>query len=314
MTNETQSQLTPWGPEKKLHWFRTQTVKRSYRDDVLSRLEVLRKSGKFLVEQYGSLTIDPERFPLFAVRVGTRADLPTVLVTGGVHGYETSGVKGALLFLEQYAASYTDQCNFVVAPCVSPWSYETVNRLDPVMENPNRMFKADSKAEESRFLMEYLERLGVVFSGHLDLHETTDSDKQFLPEEYAKNGKALHADDVGIPDGFYLIGREGNERPELEQAIVDEVRKLTHIAEPDEKGMITDARESAVKGVIHSKIPGLCAEYTTAASLWGAFTTEMYPDSPRFRGMTQAQVEELCASVQVACVRGALDFWRAHTK
>src|SRR5690606_9220575 len=123
---------------------------RSYHDDVLVRLEALRKTGgsAYKIEQYGSLTINPERFPLFAVRVGKNPSLPTVLFTGGVHGYETSGVKGALLFLEKHVHDYTDHFNFVIPPCVSPWSYETINRLNPVMENPNREFKKDGKAEE----------------------------------------------------------------------------------------------------------------------------------------------------------------------
>ena len=49
-------------------------------------------------------------------------DKPSVLVTGGVHGYETSGVQGALAFLETEAQRYADRFNICVAPCVSPWS------------------------------------------------------------------------------------------------------------------------------------------------------------------------------------------------
>ena len=313
MTNETQ-QKQPWGPEKKLKWFVDQRVKRSYRDDVLTRLEKLRESGgsSFVFEKYGSLTIDPEKFPLHAVRVGNRPGAPNILVTGGVHGYETSGVKGALLFLEEHAVRYATHFNFVVAPCVSPWSYETVNRLDPVMENPNRQFKDDSQAEESLFLVNYLKRLNEIFSGHLDLHETTDSDRTFLPEEYDKNGLVLDAKDVDIPDGFYLIGPEGKVRPELEKAILDSVRKVTHIAKSDARGMILDTPLTS-EGVIHTSVAGLCAEFTDAASKWGAYTTEMYPDSERFKSMTPAQVESLCADTQIACLRGALDFWMATT-
>lgn len=282
-------------------------MKRSYHDDVLVRLEALRKSGAD-VESYGNLTLNPEKFPLFAVRVGRSPSLPTVLITGGVHGYETSGVKGALLFLEKHAAKYSDRLNFVIAPCISPWSYETINRLDPVMENPNREFKADGKAEESRFLMTYLSTLGVEFTAHIDLHETTNSDRVFLPEEYAKNGLSLEAKDIDIPDGFYLIGVKGHLQPELEKAMIESVRKVTHIAKPDDRGMILDIPLSS-EGVVHGTIPGLCAELTTAKSRWGAFTTEMYPDSPRYQGMTPAQVETLCSEAQVACVRGALDYW-----
>ena len=53
--------------------------------------------GDFDVEQYGALSLDPKRYPLFAVKTRSWVDgRPLVLVTGGVHGYETSGVQGAL--------------------------------------------------------------------------------------------------------------------------------------------------------------------------------------------------------------------------
>lgn len=309
MRNDSGQDLIPWGPEQKLKWFLKQQVQRSYHDDVLVRVQALKKAG-LSGDHYGSLTIDPEKFPLYAFRVGNNPDRPTILLTGGVHGYETSGVKGALLFLEEHASAYRTQFNFVVAPCISPWSYETVNRLDPVMENPNREFKPDGKAEESRFLMNYLLGLGLEFAGHIDLHETTDSDRVFLPEEYSKNGRVLEAKDIDIPDGFYLIGVKGHHRPELEKAMIDSVRRVTHIAKPDARGMILDIPLSH-EGMIHASIPGLCAELTSAVSNLGAFTTEMYPDSEKLKALGIAKNEALCAEAQVACVRGALDFWIA---
>lgn len=301
-----QKGLPPWSAEKRLKWFLDQRVRRSYADDVLARLE----ASPLAVETYGNLTIDPARFPLHAVRVGdfSRAK-KTVLITGGVHGYETSGVKGALLFLEEYAAGYTEHFNFVVVPCVSPWSYETVNRLNPVMENPNREFVPEGKAEESRLLMRYLNGLGVQFDAHLDLHETTNSDRVFLPEEYAKNGLRLDAEDIDIPDGFYLIGIDGFARPEVEKAMLDSVRNVTHLAKPDGQGRILDIPLSA-EALIHKPIRGLCAEYTEAKSRLGAHTTEMYPDSPRFAGLTAEAIETKCNEAQVACIEGALKFWR----
>lgn len=310
MRNATQP-LEPWGPEKKIKWLNEQTVKRTYQEDVLNRVTALSKTNKFTVDPYGSLSVNPERFPLYAFRIGNKTK-PNILITGGVHGYETSGVKGALLFLEETVSKYTDHFNFVVAPCISPWSYETINRLDPIMENPNREFKPEGKAEESLLLMKYLTSLNIEFDGHIDLHETTDSDKQFLPEEYSKNGLHLDAKDVGIPDGFYLIGCKGFVRAELEKAMMDAVRKVTHIAEPDEEGKITGTLPSQ-EGVIHESIPGLCAEFTAAKSRLGAFTTEMYPDSEKFKGLSVDEVEATCCRAQVACIEGALNFWEKLT-
>lgn len=311
MRSDVKKTLPPWGPEQKLKWFLNQRIQRSYHDDVLARVEALRKSGLpgLVVQSYGNLTFNPDKFPLFAIRVGDFSQSKkTILITGGVHGYETSGVKGALLFLEEHALNYSAHFNFVVAPCISPWSYETINRLDPIMENPNREFKSEWKAEESRLLMSYLSGLGVEFDAHIDLHETTDSDRLFLPEEYAKNGIELHAKDIDIPDGFYLIGVKGFPRRELERAMMDSVGKVTHIARPDQRGMILDIPLSH-EGVIHANIPGLCAELTAAKSRLGAFTTEMYPDSQRLKALGVGKGDVICNESQVACIRGALDFW-----
>jgi hypothetical protein len=47
----------------------------------------------FDISQYGSLSHDPKRYPLFSAKTKNwSADKPYVLITGGVHGYETSGV------------------------------------------------------------------------------------------------------------------------------------------------------------------------------------------------------------------------------
>ena len=76
-----------------------------------------------------SLMLLHGRYPLLAVRNHDwDPKKPYVLITGGVHGYETSGVQGAIRFLQTQARNYSDQFNILVAPCVSPWGYETVQR------------------------------------------------------------------------------------------------------------------------------------------------------------------------------------------
>ena len=111
----------PWGEAGLAEWYARQTRKRSYAGEVLSAIEALR--ARYEVVQYGQLSEDPVRYPLFALRhAAPRDDLPTALVTGGVHGYETSGVQGALRFVERHAQAYEGRINLIVAPCVSPWA------------------------------------------------------------------------------------------------------------------------------------------------------------------------------------------------
>ena len=115
----------PWEQKEKDEWLAQTTVYRSYMEEVVEKLNGVDRDV-FEVRKYGS--IGPQ-FPLMAaVSKNWDASKPSVLVTGGVHGYETSGVQGAILFLTTSAAKYTERFNVVVCPCVSPWGYERVER------------------------------------------------------------------------------------------------------------------------------------------------------------------------------------------
>src|SRR5262249_25642638 len=141
--------VEPWGNAEKSAWLQRQKVQRSYANDVLQRINALPEKH-FSKVQYGVLSFAPARYPLYAIKaLPWRPQVPLVLVTGGVHGYETSGVKGALQFLESESGKYASRVNLLVAPCISPWSYETINRWNPQTENPNREFKVGGTSEES---------------------------------------------------------------------------------------------------------------------------------------------------------------------
>src|SRR5690606_29487853 len=106
----------PLGTAEIAEWRARQTRRRSYELDVLGRIESLR--ARFDVEAYGRLEYAPDSYPLFAIRGRDwRDELPVMLVTGGVHGYETSGVHGALGFVERHAQEYAGRINLLVAPC-----------------------------------------------------------------------------------------------------------------------------------------------------------------------------------------------------
>ena len=153
----------------------------------MARIE--RLAARFDVQEYGRLDYPPDHYRLLAVRGReVREDRPWVLVTGGVHGYETSGVHGALQFLEQRAAAYP--VNLLAVPCVSPWGYERIHRWNAHAVDPNRSFKEGGAAEESAALMRLVAPLRGRFLLHIDLHETTDSDEsEFRPALAARDGK-----------------------------------------------------------------------------------------------------------------------------
>jgi len=302
---------TAWGAAERAEWLATREAVRSYRDEVLQKVDALR--DRFDVINYGSLSQDPTRYPLCAVKSRSWSpDKPCVLVTGGVHGYETSGVQGAILFLQTQAERFEHTFNIVGVPCVSPWGYETIQRWNAQAVDPNRSFNPDGEVvpgrsfnpeaatEESRQLIDMLRTLGVsLWKCHIDLHETTDTDEtEFRPAKAARDG--LDSTPGEIPDGFYLVADTTNQQTAWHAAIIDAVRHVTHIAPADANGNIID--EPVVQeGVIAIPSPrsiGLCAGVTNAPY---ATTTEVYPDSPT---ADDAQ----CNRAQVTAIVAALEY------
>jgi len=286
-----------WGATERAQWLSQQHKRRSYADEVETRVE--RLAARFDIEEYGQLDYPPDHYRQLALRSRNWSnELPVVLVTGGVHGYETSGVHGALQFLEDRAADYTQRINLLVAPCVSPWAYERIHRWNANAVDPNRSFKEGSAAAESAALLRLVSPLRGRFLLHVDLHETTDSDEsEYRPALAARDGKPSKPG--VIPDGFYLVDDSENPQPEFQRAIIEAVARITHIAPADDRNEIIGSPLVA-PGVINYPLRelGLCAgisgaRYTT--------TTEVYPDSPR-------ATPEQCNAAQVAAVCSAIEF------
>lgn len=307
----------PWNDEEKMKWRNTRMIQRSYHDEVLN--EIFKLKG-FNVQQYGALSQDPQRYPLYSV--STRGDWktnskPCVLITGGVHGYETSGVQGALLFIQEHAHKWEEQYNILVVPCVSPWGYETIQRwncqaVDPNRSfNPNgeivvdRPFNPEAATEESAALIQHLQDIGIDENRwlcHLDLHETTDTDEtEFTPAKAARDGLEECPPD-SIPDGFYLVSdstlTSDKTVTDWYSSMIEAVKQVTHIAPTDPDGTIVGETvvQEGVIAIPSPKLLGLCASVTGAKY---ATTTEVYPDSP-------TATPEICNKAQVACIEGAL--------
>ena len=287
----------PWGAAEVAQWRARQVRQRSYADDVLSPVERLRE--RFDVSAYGEVAYAHERFALVAIRSRDwTPGLPCVLVTGGVHGYETSGVLGALRFVDAHAHAYAGRANLLIVPCVSPWGYERIQRWNFDALDPNRNFCADSPAQESAALMRLVAPLRGQFAAHIDLHETTDTDEsEYRRAVAARDAKGFTPG--SIPDGFYAVDDTESPAPAFQQAIIEAVERVTHIAPADDNNEIIGSPVVA-HGVIRYalKALGLCASITGARY---TTTTEVYPDSPR-------TTPEQCIAAQVAAVCAALDF------
>ena len=301
----------PWDEADIDRWRASLQRQRSYRDDVLEPVRRLvdRSRGRLQLVNYGEVRYplrgEPgEAYPLLAVRAGAwTPGRPGILVTGGVHGYETSGVLGALAVAAEHLAHWAGRANLVVAPCVSPWAYERVHRWNFDAVDPNRTFTPGSAVQESAALMRLVAAQAGAFVAHVDLHETTDTDETvFRPALAARDGKVFEPGSV--PDGFYLVDDAENPQPDFQRAIIEAVARVTHIAPADSQSKIIGC-PVVDAGVIRYPVKalGLCAGVT--GGRWTT-TTEMYPDSPR---VDAAQ----CVAAQVTAVRAAVEHVLAST-
>ena len=293
--------LIPWTQSDKEKWFNEQTLKRSYQKEVVSKIQEMKIA--FDVIQYGELSINPGQYPLFLIKTkNVDRNKKTILITGGVHGYETSGVHGALSFMKNEASKYAKRFNFICAPCISPWAYETINRWNSKAIDPNRSFVPNSSAEECALFIDAISSDQNQIEAHFDLHETTDTDNSvFRPALEKRDGKVQEITD--IPDGFYAVGDTENPCAEFQKAVIDSVRKVTHIAAPDTEGkIIGEILEQ--EGVINYPLKklSLCAGITSARY---TTTTEVYPDSPKVTA-------QMCIDAQVAAIVGGVGYLLGH--
>lgn len=288
---------SPWGDKEKEIWFKDQTIKRSYQEEVVSK--ILKLHHAFDVSSYGALSLDPSKYAVYVIKSkNLDPQKKTVLITGGVHGYETSGVHGALLFMEKFADHYKDHFNFICTPCLSPWGYETINRWNHLAIDPNRSFFENSPAEECRLFLNLMKTLSLEIYAHFDLHETTDTDNTVfrVALELRDGHRKKHSE---IPDGFYVVGCTDNPQNEFQQAIIESVRKVTHIAPADADGRLIGVKIES-EGIINYDMKKLflCGGFSNAEY---STTTEVYPDSPKV-------TSEICNRAQVAAITGGLDF------
>ncbi|MCJ8276868.1 MAG: succinylglutamate desuccinylase/aspartoacylase family protein [Bdellovibrionales bacterium] len=315
-----------WQESDKLEWLSKQTFQRSYADQVLPRIEKLKNAGGDIkISHYGNLTLQnrdelkihgatlsaeeyKERYPLYYAEVGDITNgKPNIIVTGGTHGYEESGVYGALEFLEKDVANYVDKFNFLVFPCLSPFAYEVNQRWTHNAWDPNRSFdRSKPYVPEAQLVMDVLDeahkKAGHDFAAAVDLHETPDRDKTMMPPQYQRYGINITADDVLIPNGYYLISGATNKHPDMATKIIEAVRKVTPIApDPEIHG------DKNIDGVVVSQgsdptHQGLNQAYMRTISD-NSYTTEIYPEiHPEPQGSTEA------ITAQRATIHGALDF------
>lgn len=233
--------------------------------------------------------------------------------------------------------------NFIIAPCVSPWAYEHIQRWSINAIDVNRSFvekeednsgtpivgtptptRGEGRTEEAAFLMDYLtsQKLRGQVNLHLDLHETTDTDRlDFQPAKAARDGQIFK--DEAIPNGFYLIGKDtdwSNTASHIKfyHSILQSVAQNSRCKVCPDKNILGYELFKSIPGLICSKsnhkplCSNICkANGDGASSMFFAATTEVYPDETAFiddEKKVRTVTDEDCTEAQYQAVMGAIGF------
>ncbi len=289
-----------------------QGKKRNY-GEIAARVNRLPANTHF-VEKYA---IMPDGNPVFSITIGDlKNSNPAILITGGVHGYEPSGTWAALEFAETEALNLTNQFNFVILPCISPWAYEYDQRWNAHAEDPNRLFTRNPPSpkpnvfrvtdiEECRHFMNFIESRSIRFACAIDLHETCDRDIELRILRANRFDENLASDYKEIPQGYYLTlsqrdtAGENGRQLLFGQSIINEVEKISPIASDS---TILNGKTNYGGVILSVPSNGLMRTYLDAHADLVA-VTEVYPDHP---DMTP----EKSIEAQHASIRGALNYVR----
>ncbi|MFA5591819.1 MAG: hypothetical protein WC989_00705 [Micavibrio sp.] len=311
-----QQKLKPgWDEQQVRDWYEGVVAEGKKRDyaDIISRVTRL-PANTHTVKSYAVMS---DGNPAFRITVGdVNNGNPNILLTGGVHGYEPSGIEAALAFAKDHAPHLTKEFNFVIYPCISPWAYEYDQRWNPQGEDPNRLFTRIPKAakaglhrtffiDECQSFMDSMEEENVKFLCAIDKHETNDRDKELRLSRAARFDEALAPDHKEIPQGYYLTlsqresAGENGRQLLFGQSIIDKVGKVSPIAP---EATILNGRINYGGVILSPPSDGLMRTYLDNHARLVA-VTEVYPDH---KDMTPEKNIE----AQLASTYGALNYIR----
>lgn len=317
MSNAEQILNKGWNERQVREWHASVIARGKVRDyeTITSRVTRL-PANTHTVETYGVLS---GVYPLYRITVGdVRNGKPNVGIVGTVHGYEPSGVEAALRFTREEAPSLTNEFNFVVYPCFSPWAFEYDQRWNEQAEDPNRLLTrkaitASAKAfrtydiEECRYFMTSMEQHQVNFACVTDLHETCDRDIELRILRAERFDEDLARDYREIPQGYYLTlskretAGENGRQLLFGQSIIDEVQKVSPIAP---EATILNGKVNYGGVILSPPVNGTMRTYLDDHARLVA-VTEVYPDHADMS-------PERAVQAQLASIRGALNHLRAQ--
>lgn len=283
-----------WTADRCAAWYGEQKQVRDYKQSVVERALAVTLPPSLKLSVYGTaygddlICVTPRHID---------SSKPSLSVTGGVHGYEPSGVESCLHLIETGAQNLRDRANVFLFPCVTPAAYRIHHRWTHGAEDTNRGFFDGTTVIESALLMQRIKSLGVKFACAIDGHETPVEDRLFRRLRTDRYGTALTGDPDLLPNGFHLMVPDTALLRQSVQncacAMISAVEKMTPIA-TDEiiAGNVNDG------GIVPSTASNTLTRWMNERAAFAA-TTEVVTE-----GITPYQATR----IQLTAIHAAADY------
>ncbi len=273
------------------------SIVRSFSRDVERPLEAL---DHLSLEVLSQLQHEEHRYPLLLARCEASVKgLPTILISGGVHGNEPAGVYAAIAFLRRVLPRYRDHFNFIVFPCVNPSGFEADTLETRSQANLNRSFGSQEAPAEVGTIQEWLTSEKPRLRMSFDLHETV----------FNYRGEGF--DESHNPRACYLYETRPDQDGRIGRALIDSLDESIEVCQrPTIYEDVNDA------GVI--AYPGACRNpvYEEASTFDGylfengytthSFTTET-PTGWKLEKRIQVQLKWLETALDILVAGEKLD-------
>lgn len=250
----------------------------------------------------GYVTYHDVSYPIVMSLIGPYdPSKPSVLIQGGTHGYEPSGVFANLQFSKE-AAQYIERYNIFAIACTNPWAFVKDQRWGAHGVDGNRGWHVGSQNQEAEALIlfmqrEYPEAMQRGFHIHISNHEwPVERDNEFDALKAQRNGQEFTPSDLTSEtrSEFFLIEDGQRNNRTVAKAVINSVENVMPILKPDGKGCIYDTPIQQ-KGVIHTNLQNIDVLFTNASI---ALTTEI---------KVGTEDTDVLVNAQVAAIHAALD-------
>ena len=150
--------------------------KRLYQD-IINRLNKT-KNHKINIFTLGYIQDSTKKYPFQKIVLGD-CNRKRMLITGGIHGNEPSGVETICSFLENSKYKpFMNEWEITFIPCINPYGYEHNTRENQDNKDLNRLFKDKHPPLEVQLIKSIFKP--YYFDATIELHEDIDSYGYYL--------------------------------------------------------------------------------------------------------------------------------------